>query len=1200
MRFREVDSDSSDEAADAIVCARCGEGDDASKMILCDACDSGTHIYCLRPKLSQVPRGRWFCPTCEAQTEAARVARAAIENAARRMVGDRKIDAILASRRRAGAPPGPGGADASVEFLCKFENLSHRKREWLPLWAVRETAEGKLRGHWKRTRASLQNPEVREDFSEEYLRPERVVAVESGEMLVKWHGLGYDEATWEPEEDASEAAVAAATESAKRRDEEERAAREDAGSPGKTAEARAAAAAARSSADAAAARRAVVEGLGESDDSGDEMDAAALHAARERKPEGYGNADIAAELAAELAAFFARAARDPPPSKPAPESRGRGAAGALAFEDFEHLLQRAGTGHGVDAAANRRKAEAAALAAGEQARGPRGGQLDGASNTAGASDLHPRGLALHEYQRQGVLWMLDKLRSGRSAILGDQMGLGKTIQTAVFVDAARALGLLRGPALVVAPLSTVPNWTSELKTWCPGLNCVTYVGNQASRETLRMHEFPQPTTRKGSGARAGESGWRVAPSGSYLDVVLTNYETAMSDAYALRDFKWGAIVVDEGHRLKNYKSKLSQTLSGLDSTFRCLLTGTPLQNNLEELFALLHFLDPAEFKDPARLAEAFTADAEMITKDEETAAHAERQLSNLHTLLAKHMLRRLKKDVLKGLPKKRKVEVACQLTPFQREVYADVLAQNYRAMNHGVSASQRTSLLNVLKQLQKVCNHPFLFPSAEKDAFRAARKSGLAKNIAAAAAKEKNLAAAGERRPELGTIPPRPLDAVLLRTSSAKMQLLAKLLPKLRARGHRVLLFCQMTRMLDVLEDWLRFSGVGLSSVEGGGGGGRGVDSKLNYGRIDGTTPSSKRQRLIESFNAPDSRTFLMLVSTRAGGLGLNLATADTIILYDPDFNPFVDQQAQARAHRMGQRREVAVYQLVTSGTVEERIVELARGKLAIERLVVAAKSSKPRDDADDEDDANTPGARRGGKPEKTTGKAAELAAVLMHGAKGVMCRATRDEREEDASKMSTHAEPTDAEIDRLLDRANLPEEVDGGDGASYLGGVGEHTIAVGGDEGGADDGDGGGEDDGALAEAQLESLLAARAARIDAIEQETLGRGKRERRTVLPDPRKLAGAPNALPAATDPHVTPCRVCDGVDAVETMLRCEACASCAHALCLGMSESAARRDDAWFCGADGAACGGHGEPIVGGRAAAHARRAGASGADVVAV
>ena len=193
-------------------------------------------------------------------------------------------------------------------------------------------------------------------------------------------------------------------------------------------------------------------------------------------------------------------------------------------------------------------------------------------------------------------------------------------------------------------------------------------------------------------------------------------------------------------------------------------------------------------------------------------------------------------------------------------------------------------------------------------------------------------------------------DAVLLRTSSAKMQLLAKLLPKLRARGHRVLLFCQMTRMLDVLEDWLRFSGVGLSSVEGGGGGGRGFDSKLNYGRIDGTTPSSKRQRLIESFNAPDSRTLLWRRCPRArGGLGLNLATADTIILYDPDFNPFVDQQAQARAHRMGQRREVAVYQLVTWGTVEERIVELARGKLAIEQtrrrreIVQAARRRRRR-----------------------------------------------------------------------------------------------------------------------------------------------------------------------------------------------------------------------------------------------------------------
>ena len=239
-----------------------------------------------------------------------------------------------------------------------------------------------------------------------------------------WHGLGYDEATWEPEEDASEAAVAAATESAKRRDEEERAAREDAGSPGGKRRRR----------ERRRRRRAKFRGTPpppgapSSRGWGNRTTRATRWTRRRCTPRARESrrvteTPISRRSWRRVGGVFARAARDPPPSKPAPESRGRGAAGALAFEDFEHLLQRAGTGHGVDAAANRRKAEAAALAAGEQARGPRGGQLDGASNTAGASDLHPRGLALHEYQRQGVLWMLDKLRSGRGAILGDQMGL---------------------------------------------------------------------------------------------------------------------------------------------------------------------------------------------------------------------------------------------------------------------------------------------------------------------------------------------------------------------------------------------------------------------------------------------------------------------------------------------------------------------------------------------------------------------------------------------------------------------------------------------------------------------------------------------------------------------------------------------------------------------------------------------------------
>jgi chromodomain-helicase-DNA-binding protein 4 len=457
------------------------------------------------------------------------------------------------------------------------------------------------------------------------------------------------------------------------------------------------------------------------------------------------------------------------------------------------------------------------------------------------------------------------------------------------------------------------------------------------------------------------------------------------------------------------------------------VTGTPLQNNLEELFALLHFLEPVKFKDPAQLAAAFTVDAAQIagggggesgdsSDDEETreavAEAAATQLKNLHELLGNHMLRRLKRDVLKGLPKKRKVEVSCQLSPFQREVYADILARNHRAFNQGTHASQRTSLLNVLKELQKVCNHPFLFPSAEKDAFKAARTSGLAKKIAAAAAAEAAAAKSASGGSGGGgsggaggsgggsgiggdvvkvappVLAPSPLEATLLRTSSGKMQLLAKMLPKLKERGHRILLFCQMTRMIDLLEDWLRASGMGFEHAVGlyklnsaypqlthhglkapgsypwschvrnmfqafafhksnlhrynAAGGGDGDEEKV-YGRIDGSTPSSERQRCINEFNTPGSSVYLLLISTRAGGavyyelsyplalesvwfqplhlsrgilisnfafqiqlvplhlggLGLNLATADTIILFDPDFNPFVDLQAQARAHRM-------------------------------------------------------------------------------------------------------------------------------------------------------------------------------------------------------------------------------------------------------------------------------------------------------------
>ena len=764
--------------------------------------------------------------------------------------------------------------------------------------------------------------------------------------------------------------------------------------------------------------------------------------------------------------------------------------------------------------------------------------------------------------------LLNKLRCNASAILGDQMGLGKTVQTVVFASAAHALGLVEHTVLVVVPLSTVPNWMNELRKWCPGMNFAAYVGNASARETCRMYDFPATT------------------AGGVLDVMVTSYEVAMADSRELQKIAWGAVIVDEGHRLKNFQSRLSKTLSTLDTRFRCLLTGTPLQNNLEELFALLHFLDPGKFKDPAGLADAFTAGAEALiagkgdknnngddgqtTKDDESGAHMDAQLKSLHGLLGAHMLRRLKKDVLEGLPKMRKVEVACQLSPIQREVYADVLARNHKAFNQGAHAREKTSLLNVLKELQKVCNHPFLFLSAEKDTFRAARKSGLAKKVALEAEADRKsrsaeLVIAGSPAP-----PDNPLESALLRSSSGKMQLLAKLLPRLRERGHRILLFCQMTRMLDLLEDWLRASGVGfvtgdsanIPSADQSNGASKKKSQTAHtpvYGRIDGSMPSADRQRAIVDFNTPGTDTFLLLVSTRAGGLGLNLATADTIVLYDPDFNPFVDLQAQSRAHRMGQTREVAVYQLVTAGTVEERIVSMAKSKLAIERLVVK-----------DEKDTDTAKETAVSKKAAEARRGAELAQVLMHGARGIMTdtedtHGAHDAEDADRRRVMAAAEPTDAEIARLLDRAALPAEVDGEDedGAAYLG-----EIGVEGAEGDAEGGAEGGADEEAKGVA-LVDLLASRAARLGANDSEdTLG--QRERREVLPNPHTHGSNPNPKPLTLN-H---CNVCDGDDDPEGMLRCRGCTACAHALCLGLGEVPAERE--WFCG-DGE-CAEVGEPL----------------------
>merc|ERR1712142_524558 len=322
-------------------------------------------------------------------------------------------------------------------------------------------------------------------------------------------------------------------------------------------------------------------------------------------------------------------------------------------------------------------------------------------------------------------------------------------------------------------------------------------------------------------------------------------------------------------RLKNNQSKFFKVLAGYALNYKMLLTGTPLQNNLEELFYLLNFLTPQKFNDLSK----FQADFEDIGKED--------QVRMLHELLGPHMLRRLKADVLKNMPSKSECIVRTNLAPLQKKVYKNILTRNFEALNSKGGA--QVSLLNIMMELKKCCNHPYLFPTAQAEASK---------------------------------LPNGAYEGTQMVKSCGKLTLLTKMLKQLKAEGHRVLIFSQMTRMLDLLEDFLESAG-------------------YKYERIDGGVTGQQRQEAIDRFNAPGAQQFVFLLSTRAGGLGINLATADTVIIYDSDWNPHNDIQAFSRAHRIGQQNKVMIYRFVTRNTVEERVTQVAKKKMMLTHLVV-------------------------------------------------------------------------------------------------------------------------------------------------------------------------------------------------------------------------------------------------------------------------
>jgi len=488
------------------------------------------------------------------------------------------------------------------------------------------------------------------------------------------------------------------------------------------------------------------------------------------------------------------------------------------------------------------------------------------------------GGTLKEYQVKGLQWMISLYNNNLNGILADEMGLGKTIQTISLLTYLIEVKKQNGPFLVIVPLSTLTNWTLEFEKWAPSVATVVYKGPPNARKQQ------QQAIRYGN-----------------FQVLLTTYEYIIKDRPVLSKIKWIHMIIDEGHRMKNASSKLSATLTQYYNTrYRLILTGTPLQNNLTELWAILNFVLPTIFKSVKSFDEWFNTpfantggqDKMELTEEEQILV-----IRRLHKVLRPFLLRRLKKDVEKDLPDKTEKVIKCKFSALQARLYKQMVTHNKLVVSDGKGGKTGArGLSNMIMQLRKLCNHPFVFGEVENQ------------------------------------MNPMNISNDVLWRTAGKFELLDRILPKYQATGHRVLMFFQMTAIMDIMEDYLRYRGI-------------------MFMRLDGTTKSDDRSELLKEFNAPNSPYFMFLLSTRAGGLGLNLQTADTVIIYDSDWNPHQDLQAQDRAHRIGQKNEVRILRLISANSVEEKILERAKFKLDMDGKVIQAgrfdnKSSETDRDA--------------------------------------------------------------------------------------------------------------------------------------------------------------------------------------------------------------------------------------------------------------
>jgi len=517
-------------------------------------------------------------------------------------------------------------------------------------------------------------------------------------------------------------------------------------------------------------------------------------------------------------------------------------------------------------------------------------------------------LTLSVYQLIGLNWLVLMHKQAINGILADEMGLGKTIQTIAFLAHLKERGD-GGPHLIIVPSSTMENWRKELELWAPDIQIVTYWGSQDERRHLRL---------------------QLVQDELDYDVILTTYNMVISspeDRVLFKKMEFHYVVFDEAHMLKNMASQRYEQLMKIRCSRKLLLTGTPLQNNLIELMSLLIFVMPGMFaKKKEQLKKMFSLFPKQQDESERTNYEKDR-IAHAKRIMKPFFLRRLKSDVLTDLPPKIASVERVPMSTRQAELYfqlvADYKDRAAKLAETGQTSSGADSAIGMLMNLRKTANHPLLIRDQYDDhklgvmaRLLKTRDSGHKEAVESFIIEDLQTMSDFDIHKTCETY--RCIEHLALGNhllcDSGKFQLLDDMLPQMRGNGDRVLIFSQFTMLLDVLERYLKIRG-------------------HKYLRLDGQTPVQERQELIDKFNR-DEQIFIFILSTRAGGLGINLTAANTVILHDLDFNPYNDKQAEDRCHRVGQTKEVKVIRFTSEDTIEEGIHQVALEKLKLEQDV--------------------------------------------------------------------------------------------------------------------------------------------------------------------------------------------------------------------------------------------------------------------------